>query len=271
MFLALKYRLYLVSLGKIAYTKINLAAKTIINMVILFTDFGIGSPYQAQLKAQLWQWGTSMPIIDLHADLAAYQVQYAAYLLAAYLEKFPPNSVFLCVVDPDVGGARRPVVAKCQERWFVGPDNGLFQILTQHFENTEIFEITWRPKSLSKSFHGRDLFAPIAAQLSNQNKSGLQPISNLSSHLNNWSNDLAKIIYVDHYGNLFSGIRATMLSKTAKIKMDEHLFSYAETFCHAQQGQGFWYENSIGLVELAINQGNAAQTYQATVGTSISF
>jgi len=240
-------------------------------MVILFTDFGIGSPYQAQLKAQLWEHRATLPIIDLHGDLAAYQVQFAAYLLAAYLEKFPIQSVFLCVVDPEVGGARRPIAVKCQQRWFVGPDNGLFQILAQHYENIEIFEIVWRPQYLSKSFHGRDLFAPIAAQLSNQNKTGLQPISNLSSNLNKWSNDLRKIIYIDHYGNLFSGIRAKTLSQTANIKMDERTFSYAETFCDVSKGQGFWYENSIGLVELAINQGNAALSYQISVGKSLSF
>jgi|WetSurMetagenome_2_1015567.scaffolds.fasta_scaffold02173_4 S-adenosyl-L-methionine hydrolase (adenosine-forming) len=239
-------------------------------MVILFTDFGIGSPYQAQLKAQLWRDGVTQPIIDLHADLAAYQVQYAAYLLAAYVRQFPEHSIFLCVVDPQVGGNRRAVVVSCLQRWFVGPDNGLFQILTQHFENTKVFEITWRPKHLSTSFHGRDLFAPIAAQLSRQNKSRLQPISNLNSNTYQWSNDLEKIIYIDHYGNLFSGMRANTLSKTAKITMDEHLFSYAETFCNVPKGTGLWYENSIGLVELAINQGNAAQTYQVTIGQCIS-
>lgn len=240
-------------------------------MVILFTDFGIGSPYQAQLKAQLWQHGATMPIIDLHADLAAYQVQYAAYLLAAYLEKFPVQSVFLCVVDPEVGGVRRPVVVKCQQRWFVGPDNGLFQILTQHHENIELFEIVWRPQFLSTSFHGRDLFAPIAAQLSNQHTHGLKSITHLNLKHNQWSNDLRKIIYIDHYGNLFSGIRAKTLSQTANIKMDEHTFSYAETFCDVSKGQGFWYENSIGLVELAINQGNAELAYQVSVGKSIIF
>lgn len=240
-------------------------------MVILFTDFGIGSPYQAQLKAQLWQCGATQPIIDLHADLAAYQVQYAAYLLAAYVTRFPEHSVFLCVVDPEVGGDRRPIVVKCLQRWFVGPDNGLFQILTQHFENTEFFEIIWRPQHLSTSFHGRDLFAPMAAQLSHQNLNGLQPISHLNSNSNHWPNDLARIVYIDHYGNLFSGMRASALSKTANIKMDGRVFSYAETFCKVPKQQGFWYENSIGLVELAINQGNAAHTYQIQIGQPIVF
>ncbi|MEY3219974.1 MAG: hypothetical protein RIT27_1331 [Pseudomonadota bacterium] len=239
-------------------------------MVILFTDFGIGSPYQAQLKAQLWLYNAVPPIIDLHADLAAFQMNLAAYLLPAYVEKFPPASVFLCVVDPEVGSARRPLAIYCKERWFVGPDNGLFQILVQHFEEVKGFEIIWRPQNLSATFHGRDLFAPIAAQLSNQYINGLQPISHLMPTDYHLPNDLWKIIYIDSYGNLFSGIRATTLSKTANIKMEEHTFSYAETFSNVKKGQGFWYENSIGLVELAINQGNAAHTYQTCIGKSIT-
>jgi len=239
-------------------------------MVILFTDFGIGSPYQAQLKAQLWQSNVEMPIIDLHADLAAFQIEAAAYLLAAYLERFPPHSVFLCVVDPEVGSARRPIAICCKERWFVGPDNGLFQILMQHSKESDCFEIIWRPQTLSTTFHGRDLFAPIAAQLSHQNKNGLQPISHLTLTQKKLPDDLWKIIYIDHYGNLFSGVRATTLSKTANITMEEHTFSYAETFSSVKKGQGFWYENSIGLVELAINQGNAAHTYQVCIGKSIT-
>src|SRR5580698_11362872 len=97
-------------------------------MIVLFTDFGLAGPYTGQVTAVLHQGAPGVPIIPLFADAPPEQPKPAAYLLAAYGAWFPPGTVLLCVVDPGVGGARRAVVAEADGRFYVGPDNGLFDI-----------------------------------------------------------------------------------------------------------------------------------------------
>src|SRR5580704_8992644 len=127
-------------------------------MIVLFTDFGLAGPYTGQMKAVLQQRAPTVPVIDLFADAPERNPRAAAYLLAAYAPWFPPGSVLLCVVDPGVGGTRAPLVASLDGRWFVGPDNGLFAIALRRAASAQVWEITWRPETLSASFHGRDLF-----------------------------------------------------------------------------------------------------------------
>jgi S-adenosylmethionine hydrolase len=100
----------------------------------------------------------------LFDDVPSFDPKATAYLLSAYAADFPDNAVFVCVVDPGVGSDRAPIVVKAGEQWFVGPDNGLFEILLRRREATT-WRITWQPDRLSASFHGRDLFAPVAAKL----------------------------------------------------------------------------------------------------------
>ncbi|MHA1114521.1 MAG: SAM-dependent chlorinase/fluorinase, partial [Alphaproteobacteria bacterium] len=129
-------------------------------MIALFTDFGAAGPYTGQVKAVLAQDAPGVPVIDLIADAPACDPRAGAYLLAALAPEFPPGTVFLCVVDPGVGGPRAPLIVEADGRRFVGPDNGLFEIVTARHRR-----IDWRPARLSTSFHGRDLFAPVAARL----------------------------------------------------------------------------------------------------------
>lgn len=238
-------------------------------MLVLFTDFGIGSPYQAQLHFALHLAEASGPIIDLHADLTCYNARAAAYLLAAYVEVFPPGSVFLCVVDPGVGNVqRRPLAVHYAERWFVGPDNGLFEVLPRHFGAGRIMRIVWQPLRLSNTFHGRDLFAPTAARLSRGDETGLEDLPGWPSDPA-WTADLAEVIYLDHYGNIFTGLRAENVPQTTRFQYNGQELAWARTFSEVPAGTAFWYENSIGLVEFAVNQGSAKEYLNAHVGDKI--
>ena len=95
-------------------------------MIALFTDFGLHGPYTGQMKAALHQMAPGTPVIDLFADAPVGNPRASAYLLAVYAAWFPAGTVFLCVVDPGVGGARPPVILEADGRWYVGPGNGLF-------------------------------------------------------------------------------------------------------------------------------------------------
>jgi S-adenosylmethionine hydrolase len=98
-------------------------------MIVLFTDFGLQGPYTGQMKAVLHQMAPGLSIIDLFADAPAGNPKAAAYLLAAYAQWFAAGTTFLCVVDPGVGGARPPVILEADGRWYVGPGNGLLELI----------------------------------------------------------------------------------------------------------------------------------------------
>ena len=134
-------------------------------MIVLFTDFGLHGPYTGQVKAVLHQMAPSIPVIDLFADAPVANPKASAYLLAAYATWFPERTVFLCVVDPGVGGTRPSEFLETDGRWYVGPGNSLFELTQRRARVIRSWDIDWKPKHLSASFHGRDLFAPVAAML----------------------------------------------------------------------------------------------------------
>ena len=134
-------------------------------MIVLCTDFGLEGPYTGQVKAVLARAAPAVPVIDLFADLPPFRPQAAAYLLAAYGEVFVAGDVIVAVVDPGVGGARAALALEADGRWYVGPDNGIFELVLRRAQAARCWRIDWRPAALSATFHGRDLFAPVAAGL----------------------------------------------------------------------------------------------------------
>ncbi len=189
------------------------------------------------------------------------------YLLAAYSREFPHGTIFLCVVDPGVGGGEdMPIVIKLDEHWFVGPHNGLFDIVTRGHD-AQCWEITWKPERLSKTFHGRDLYAPVCTMIVKQQPLPGRRIAWHERHA--WPDDLAQIIYIDHFGNAVTGIRGGELDRGAFVKCGEHEVRHAGTFAEVQAGQPFWYENSSGLVEIAVNRGSAADVLGLAVGSGL--
>ena len=132
-------------------------------MIVLFTDFGLEGPYTGQMKTVLHQMAPGVAVIDLFADAPVGNPKASAYLLAAYAEWFAAGTTFLCVVDPGVGGTRPPVIVEADGRWYVGPGNGLFELIERRAAKARSWDIDFKPARLSASFHGRDLFAPVAA------------------------------------------------------------------------------------------------------------
>ncbi|HUB95908.1 MAG TPA: SAM-dependent chlorinase/fluorinase [Stellaceae bacterium] len=239
-------------------------------MIVLFTDFGVAGPYTGQVKAVLDQRAPGETVIDLFADAPMRDPRAASYLLAAYADWFPAGTVLLAVVDPGVGGARAPLAARIDGRWFVGPDNGLFEIALRRAAKSEIWEIMWRPESLSASFHGRDLFAPVAAMLARGEWPQWTPRPAASVRRPQWPDDLPEIIYLDHYGNAMTGLRARLLPPHARLGAAGRVFARADTFSAVAAGEALWYENSNGLAEIAVNLGSAAQTLGLAIGSGVT-
>jgi len=239
-------------------------------MIVLFTDFGNAGPYVGQMKAVLYRDCPGVLIVDLVADAPAHNPRAAAYLLAALAPEFPAGSVFLGVVDPGVGDpARRPAAVAVDGQWFVGPDNGLFNVVAARGDTVQWWDIDWRPPRLSASFHGRDLFAPLAARIA---RGEAPPGINFPAAdriLPGWPQDLAEIVYIDGFGNVMSGVRAAQLAATARVRLRDRDIVHARTFAAVPVGQLFWYENANGLLEIAVNQGSAAQLLGAAIGDTL--
>ncbi|MEM5404863.1 MULTISPECIES: SAM hydrolase/SAM-dependent halogenase family protein [Paraburkholderia] len=225
----------------------------------LFTDFGADDIYVGQVRVALLQHAaTGTSIIDVLHDAPNYDAQAGAHLLAALAPWYPPDCVFLAVVDPGVGSERDAVVLQADGQWFVGPDNGLLSVVAARAARTQTWRITWRPAALSASFHGRDLFAPMAAWLSRGELPADKLVETTGLRVQLAAGNVAEVIYVDHYGNALTGLRAGTVPGSARLDIADAVVDYARVFSEAMAGQAFWYENSIGLVEIAVNRGSAA-------------
>lgn len=240
-------------------------------MIQIFTDFGLNGPYTGQLLSVLARTAPEVRAIELMHDAPPRDPFRAAYLLAALASEMAAGSICIAVVDPGVGSERPPVIVSADGILFVGPGNGLFEILQRRAASAKTWTIDWQPERLSASFHGRDLFAPVAAMLARGNWPACMPLDNGWRHDPgrpgaDWPDDLAEAIYIDGFGNVITGLRASGSGDKATLEVRGKLFSRATTFSDVAESQGFWYENSMGLVEIAVNGGSAAAQYDIAVG-----
>ena len=237
-------------------------------MIFLFTDFGASDIYVGQVKAVLQEHAPKVPVIDLLHDAPRFNVTAGAHLLAALAARLLRESVTLAVVDPGVGGSREPVAVRADGRWFVGPDNGLISVAAARAKKCEAFSIGWRPKELSASFHGRDLFAPVAAMLARGDRK-TPKLKKAALAVGFGPDDLSEVIYVDHFENLVTGLRASGLPRKSRLVVKGRWIVHARVFSDVPAGEAFWYENSIGLAEIAANSDHAAAKLGLRIGDAV--
>ena len=241
-------------------------------MIVLVTDFGLEGPYIGQVMGRLCTMAPSVPVINLFADIPSFNIKAASYLIAAYSKEFPVGTVFLCVVDPGVGSVEQlPIVVEADGKHYVGPGNKLFAAVKSHNkERYTQYRIKWRPPHLSNSFHGRDLFAQVAAWLAlGQSENACLVVDDRTEDYAQL--DLFEIIYIDKYGNAMTGIRGEPHSPIKPLIAKGVTFSAARTFSDVKPGSSFCYLNSNGLIEIAVNQGSAAEHYELRVGDTVQW
>ena len=235
-------------------------------MIFLFTDFGGTDIYAGQVRAVLAGAAPGEAVIDLTHDAPALNVKASAHLLAALALRLPAGAVTLAVVDPGVGSAREAVAVEADGRWYVGPDNGLLSVVAARAGKRECWRITWRPRQLSASFHGRDLFAPVAADIARGEFPAAKAAQLARLDIDFGAGDLAEIIHIDHYGNALTGLRAADLPRTTPIVAAGRWIGHARVFSDVAPGELFWYEDSLGLVEIAGNACSASARLGLAVG-----
>lgn len=236
----------------------------------LVTDFGGSSPYIGQLKVVLGAMVPAIPVVELVSGLPPFKPELAAYLLPGLVRDLPSGTVYLCVVDPGVGTNRDGLVVKVGGNWFIGPDNGILSQVASRNNSVVIERIDWRPRRLSNSFHGRDLFAPTAVKIAKGESLSKSRVSFNEIVGSDWPDNLSKIVFVDTYGNLCTGISANTLPVEASVEVSGKRLRYARTFGEVGVGELFWYENSFGLVELSVNRGSAESVLGIAPGDYIT-
>ncbi len=245
----------------------------------LVTDFG-RSPYVGQI-ALLHSAGAPtappenpapVPLVELISDLVPFRPDLSGFLLPGLIRGMPSKTLYLCIVDPGVGSERDVLALQCGDDWWLGPDNGLLLPMIRRLGSAaRVWRVLWRPQGMSASFHGRDLFLPIAHRI----LAGKLPeaeTADLSRLVGaDWPAESAAICYVDHYGNLMVGTDAGSLDTDQTILAAGRRLYRARTFSDVPCGGAFWYRNAFGLVEIAVNQGRADNVLGLAPGDSVVF
>jgi len=258
------------------------------NLVALYTDFGSNDPYVGQLKGAVKGVNPAAELLDLSHDSSVFDISSASYLLAKATRTLPAGTVIIAVVDPGVGSDRAGLAVRTGEgRLYVAPDNGILtEVLAREglvearlLENKELF----RPGEVSSTFHGRDIFAPVAAHLAGGTSlqevgPRAEKILRLPRNTATVMPNLAKgqVIFIDHYGNLLTNIPGSELAKlktgqllSLTIKGKVVPVPFLRTYAEAPADRPFALINSDGEFEIAIARGNAAKKLGVSPGDSV--
>jgi len=256
-------------------------------MIALFTDFGTRDAYVAQLKGAILSIHPTAQLVDLTHEVGVYDIRAAAYLLDAAARYFPAGTIFVAVVDPGVGTARRPLLLATQaDKWYVGPDNGLFTRVIEREQLKAAYVLTqsaYFRRQVSTTFHGRDLFGPVAAHLAR----GIEPAQfgpRLESVVQlpytqpqrEGETITGAVIHLDHFGNIVTNIPSTMLTDfvlgqevVCTLAAHIQVLSFVETYGAGPPDHLVCLINSNGEFEIALPRGAASVHLGVKVGDRV--
>ncbi len=264
-------------------------------VVAFMTDFGLDDGDAGVLKGVVLGIAAETQLVDITHTVAPQNVASGAWILAASYRYFPHGTVFVCVVDPGVGSSRRPIAVSAGEWYFVGPDNGLFSYVfaeqTVH-QAVTLSQPAYHLAQVSSTFHGRDIFAPVAAHLAHGvplseigqtvdlvtlQRLDLRLATRQGSHFQD-----ARILHVDHFGNLVTNIPLHLVPDLFESSHVELTFPqqgrtiserrrFFSDSTPSQDTRPFIYGDSSGYVGVAIRNGNAARTLHVDDGSAITF
>lgn len=242
-------------------------------VVTLLTDFGTRDPYLAEMKAILVSAVDGLTIIDVSHDVEPGNVMMAAYILGRTWWRFPSGTVHLVVVDPGVGTNRRAIAGQYRGHSFVGPDNGVFGEILR---DADVVELSV-PADASRTFHGRDVFAPAASRLLRR-----EPLTRLGGVINDprqlelqapiveSEQIVGQVVHVDRFGNLITNLSAEATRGAIAFTVcGVTTGALRRTFGDVCTGQIVAYLGSGGTLEVGVRDGSAAQVLGADVGTPV--
>jgi S-adenosylmethionine hydrolase len=234
--------------------------------ITLTTDFGSGDGYAAAIKGVLLTGAPGIPLLDLTHEIPPYDRVAALLMLRNALPRFPAGTVHLVVIDPGVGTARRGLVVHAAGQWLVGPDNGIVSGVFPAAQSSVYALHEARFAGASPTFHGRDVFAPAAAQLARGAAVETlgAPITDavrlplpMASRLGNIVK--GEVIHADRFGNLISNVakRALNDAEHVAVSLNQKPVRFGKTFSDVEMGEPVAYWGSGGLLEVAVREGSA--------------
>lgn len=250
-------------------------------IIALLTDFGTKDYFVGAMKGVILSINPEAKIIDITHDIEPQNIRSAGFTLASCYHNFPQKTIFVSVVDPGVGSDRRAILVETENYYFIAPDNGLLSLIIKNESNYRIFELT-NPKfflsKMSQTFHGRDVFAPVAAWLSkgiSSNEFGNE-ISELIFSKNLYPKIVSadkitgNIIHIDNFGNIITNFRKTDLATNFSLQVNENMITKHHTFyAEGKVSEIFSIWGSAGYLEIAVNCNSAKELLNAEIGNEI--
>ena len=253
--------------------------------IALLTDFGSCDSYVAELKGVIYSINSAVNIIDITHNIQPQNIMHGSLMLKRSARFFPRQTIFVCVVDPEVGTERNIIFIRTADYDFIAPDNGLLWMMVNHLDVSKVIRLENYEYFLSKTpstFEGRDKIAPVAAYAS----LGIEPpqfgpiqsgIVKLELPEPDKRKDLliGEIIYFDNFGNAITNITFESLMENEAISLPLVYFNGEEigpirsTFAEASNGSPLAYFGSSGYLEVAVNNGNFRKSAQASPGNKV--
>ncbi|MGD9681697.1 MAG: S-adenosyl-l-methionine hydroxide adenosyltransferase family protein [Candidatus Obscuribacterales bacterium] len=248
-------------------------------VITFLSDFGLTDGYVGIVKGVIKGINPDAEIVDITHDIKPWAVQDAAWVLFNASRFFPPGSIHLAVVDPAVGSTQRRIAMTNRDMLFVGPDSGIFSLITD--DTSQAVELSNRRYfrgALSTSFHARDIFGPVAAHLSagadlrdlgeaveisSLNRLRAEPLTESASGLT------GSIVYIDRFGNLITDIPNDRVGEDARLTVGDTSLSLHTTYASVAVGSPLAFKGSHGFIEVALNQGSAAEALGLGYGDSV--
>jgi S-adenosylmethionine hydrolase len=257
--------------------------------IALLTDYGTKDAYVAELKGALLTVNNRVRLLDLTHEIEAFNIREAAYLLDQSSREFPSGTIFIGVVDPGVGTKRNPLLLKTKSgKFYIGPDNGLFTLVAEREGLEGAWDLNnpeyYRKGVVSATFHGRDIFGPVAGHLAagiSPGKLGakLPDIEKIpyNAPLSSSKSITGDILHIDHYGNIITNIPAGFSpllkeSNLLRLTVGSQTVSapLVRTYGDVAASRMLLVYNSQGLLEIAVNKGSAKAVLKAKVGDSVT-
>lgn len=254
------------------------------SIITLLSDFGDKDGFAGILKGVILTINPAAEIVDLSHNVRPHNVLEGSLVLRTCYHHFPPGTIHVAVVDPGVGGERRAIAVQTQKYFFIGPDNGLLSFALENERVKKVVELTNKNyflKVVSNTFHGRDVFAPVAAHLSLKKTLHLfgkeireyKKFTLLTPRLHTHG-VTGRVIYVDYFGNLVTNISGGMALKLAHkklvIKIANHTIDKIyKSYSESGPGQLVAVVGSNDCLEIAVNQGNASEVLKVKEGTGV--
>lgn len=253
-------------------------------LIALLTDFGWRDPFAGVMKGVIAGIAPRARVIDLCHDIEPHEIDQARFLLRSSVPYFPKGTIFVCVVDPGVGSARRALCVESGGRIFIGPDNGLFtEMLAETGARArEITNPRLRLPSVSQTFHGRDVFAPAAAHLASgvppsrlgklvRDPVRLPPLDPVRTGRRFWS---GRVAHIDRFGNLITNLPAAEFLppavRGAAVKAGfQTITRVCRSYAEAPEGELFLIAGSSGAIEISLRQSSAAKKLGVAVGAPV--